>query len=78
MMRCMRTAGSRTDSRIVDAGSGSQTAGLVQGSGPESRITAAQRAINSLTFTLFTHSRGAYVAAADLEPRVGEGLARRD
>jgi hypothetical protein len=38
MMRCMRTVGSRTDSQIVDARSGSQTAGRVRGSGPESRI----------------------------------------
>jgi LacI family transcriptional regulator len=44
----MRTAESGTDNPATHVGSGSQTAGLVQGSGPESRITAAQRAIDTL------------------------------
>ena len=47
MMQCLRTAGFGTDSPAAHAASGSQTAGLVQASGAESMIPAAQRAINT-------------------------------
>ena len=48
MMRCKRTAGSGTNNWAAHAGFGSQTAGLVQAGGADSRITAAQRVINAL------------------------------
>ena len=66
MMRCMRTAGPRADSRAAHAGSGSQTVGLVQGSGAESRITAAKRAIN----TLITPGAARYLMEPALTPAI--------
>jgi hypothetical protein len=48
MLLCMRAVESRTDSQAENAGSEPQTAGLVQGSEAESRVTAAQRVIHTL------------------------------
>ena len=55
MMRCMRTVGSWTDSRIVDAGSGSQTAGWRREVGRSRGSPRRRVAINTLiTNTLIT------------------------
>ena len=67
MMRCMRTTGSRTDSQAAHAGPGSQTAGLAQGSGPESSILATQKAINALITSDGTHLAAAVWSYLDLE-----------
>ena len=48
MMRCMRTVWSRTDNWAAHAGPGFLLAGPLKGSEADSRITAAQRAIDTL------------------------------